>query len=52
MDHYGVFDINKNHYLKSLRIIKRLLPTITKKDPIPKSENLLNANQLSLEIIL
>jgi cell wall-associated NlpC family hydrolase len=52
MDHYGVFDINKNHYLKSLRIIKRLLPTITKKDPIPNSENLLNANQLSLEIIL
>ena len=51
MDHYGVFDINKNHYLKSLRIIKRLLPTITKNEYIQKSENLLNSNQLSLEII-
>ena len=51
MDHYGVFDINKNHYLKSLRIIKRLLPTITKNEYIQKSENFLNSNQLSLEII-
>jgi hypothetical protein len=52
MDHYGVFDLNKNHYLKSLRIIKRLLPTVTKNNPLPKSENMLNTNQLSLEIML
>lgn len=52
MDHYGVFDLNKNHYLKSLRIIKRLLPTISKISSSPKIENMINANQLSLEIIL
>jgi hypothetical protein len=52
MDHYGIFDLNKNHYLKSLRIIKRLLPTVSKNNPIQKNENILNSNQLSLEIML
>jgi hypothetical protein len=52
MDHYGVFDVNKNHYLKPLRIIKRLLPTISTVSSTPKSDNILISNQLSLEIIL
>jgi hypothetical protein len=52
MDHYGVFDLNKNHYLKSLRIIKRLLPTSSKSSYLPRIENTINSNQLSLEIIL
>lgn len=51
MDHFGVFDIQKNHYLKSLRIIKRLLPTIQPKIMEPKMENNLSSNQLSLGII-
>jgi hypothetical protein len=52
MDHYGVFDINKNHYLKPLRIIKRLLPTISTIISTTKSDAILSSNQLSLEIIL
>lgn len=51
MDHYGVFDLNKNHYLKSLRIIKRLLPTSSKSSYLTRVENTINSNQLSLEII-
>jgi hypothetical protein len=50
IDHFGVFDLKKNHYLKPLRIIKRLIPDI----PLQKMEliNNLNAatNQLSLAI--
>lgn len=51
MDHYGVFDLNKNHYLKPLRIVKRLLPSISTINSTPKSDNVLNSSQLSLEII-
>lgn len=51
MDHYGVFDLNKSHYLKPLRIIKRLLPTISTISSTPKGDNILNSSQLSLEII-
>jgi hypothetical protein len=50
MDHFGVFDIHKNHYLKSLRIINRLLPAIKASANEPKIENLLATNQLSLGI--
>jgi len=50
MDHYGVFDIKKNHYLKSLRIIKRLLPTVQSKIIEPKNEISFVTNQLSLGI--
>ncbi len=51
MDHFGVFDTQKNHYLKSLRIIKRLLPTIQPNIMEPKMENNLSSNQLTLGII-
>lgn len=50
MDHYGIFDIKKNHYLKSLRIIKRLLPTVQSKIIEPKNEISFVTNQLSLGI--
>lgn len=52
MDHFGVFDIHKNHYLKSLRIIKRLLPTVKAKVNEPKMESIISSNQLSLGINL
>lgn len=52
MDHYGVFDLNKNLYLKSLRIIKRLLPTINVKTEnyIAKENLISNKEQLSLNM--
>jgi hypothetical protein len=52
LDHYGVFDINKNIYLKSLRIIKRLLPTINGNEAnITTKENAISiTKQLSLNM--
>lgn len=50
MDHHGIFDINKNHYLKSLRIIKRLLPTNDIKSKDQKLDSSSHSNQLSLNI--
>jgi len=49
MDHFGVYDLGKNKYLKSLRIIKRHFPTLSLRQSTNQSKTDGSSRQLSIE---